>query len=95
MWTNFSALDKRDVGHRTESNISGQILVKLLNLKYPPETPPLKKEKVFMSLHCLDHKKKKNHFWKNFDKQSENDSDVKDITEYNHISIRMYNFSLN
>ncbi len=30
-----------------------------------------------------------------YDKQSENDSDLKDITEYNHISIRMYNFSLN
>ncbi len=30
-----------------------------------------------------------------YDKQSENDSDVNDITEYNHISIRMYNFSLN
>ncbi len=27
-----------------------------------------------------------------YDKQSENDSDLKDITEYNHISIRMYNF---
>ncbi len=27
-----------------------------------------------------------------YDKQSENGSDVKDITEYNHISIRMYNF---
>ncbi len=30
-----------------------------------------------------------------YDKQSENDSDLKDITEYNHISIRMNNFSLN
>ncbi len=28
-----------------------------------------------------------------YDKQSENDSDLKDITEYNLISIRMYNFS--
>ncbi len=27
-----------------------------------------------------------------YDKQSENDSDLKDITESNHISIRMYNF---
>ncbi len=27
-----------------------------------------------------------------YDKQSENDSDLKDITEYNHISIRMYIF---
>ncbi len=39
----------------------GQILVKLQNLKYPPETPPppkkIKKIKRFMSLHCLDHKK--------------------------------------
>ncbi len=32
------------------------MLVKLLNLKYSPETPPpKKKENVFMSLHCLDH----------------------------------------
>ncbi len=50
----------------TRSNLTksriGQILVKLINLKYPPETPPPPK-KVFMSLHCLDHKKKINvHF---------------------------------
>ncbi len=41
----------------TKSRI-GQILVKLLNLKYPPETPApsKKKKKVFMSIHCLNHK---------------------------------------
>ncbi len=27
-----------------------------------------------------------------YDKQSENDSDLKDITEYNHISIRIVQF---
>ncbi len=30
-----------------------------------------------------------------YEKQSENDSDLKDITEYNHISIRMYVAILN
>ncbi len=45
------------VKNHTKSRI-GQILVKLLNLKYPPETPPPPPKKVFMSLYCLDHKKK-------------------------------------
>ncbi len=53
---------KHDLGLGKHNRAGGKGAERRLKVSYPPETPPQKKVLwilyFFMSLHCLDHKKK-------------------------------------